>query len=31
MFVLGAKTATEFLIKFDWDTYKGEEKQCRFN
>ncbi len=24
MFVLGAKAATDFLLKFDWDTYKNK-------
>ncbi len=24
MFILGAKTATQFLIDFDWDTYKND-------
>ena len=23
MFILGAQAATEFLMKFDWDDYKG--------
>ena len=24
MFVLGVKTATKFLLEFDWDTYKND-------
>jgi NTE family protein len=23
MFILGAQSATDFLMKFDWDNYKG--------
>jgi len=29
MFVLGAKAATEFLQKFDWEAYKGDRKDMQ--
>jgi NTE family protein len=29
MFVLGVKSATQFLIEFDWQTYKGERESMQ--
>ena len=29
MFVLGAKAATQFLIDFDWQEYKGGRTQMQ--
>jgi NTE family protein len=31
LFVIGAKAATDFLLQFDWDHYKGARAQAKIN